>query len=243
MPGRPGPRNPRAPAVARRAPGWADLGDGAHCEARPREKKTISDHLPSSRRRRHWGSQVGARRQQLPLASRRGDCAQQVRAIPLCNSVCARVGGAQIPLGAPPVAQEVWRRQKKGTSRRGAWRARPRTARASMSRSTRRCGAIFSCAGTAREAAGRVCLRAALRSVSAGARPADYSATCPASWSLDSDGGCFAPADYAGPCVSRKRFVSSPAHAVGAAARPSPLGAGRKRWRSRRGNARARIGA
>merc|ERR1711957_23095 len=49
-----------------------------------------------------------------------------------------------------------------------------------------RCGAVFPCAG---------------------ARPADYSAPCPALWSLDSDGDCFAPAEYTGPCISRKRFL------------------------------------
>merc|ERR1711920_1061138 len=48
-----------------------------------------------------------------------------------------------------------------------------------------RCGATFPCTG---------------------ARPADYSVPCPAKWSLGSDGDCFAPAEYTGPCVTRKRF-------------------------------------
>ena len=187
---------------------------------------------------RRWG-RGGSR-----LRSPRGAAAGRRRSVRLHYAIrFVRAFGRALGNGCS------WSRRRLGAGRKKGPRVevlggkRPLAARASMLRSPRRCGAIFPCAGAAREAARRVCLRAAPRSVFPGARPADYSAPCPASWSLDSDGGCLAPAGYAGPCVNRKRFVRSPARAVGAAARPSSPGAGRGRWRSSRGRVRPRIGA
>ena len=100
-------------------------GKGGEESPAPQDgREQIFDRLPRRRRRRHWVSQVGARQQPLTLAARRGGWAAQVRATPPFNSVCASVRrGARQRLFL--VAQETWRRQKKGTSRRGAWRKAP----------------------------------------------------------------------------------------------------------------------
>lgn len=50
-----------------------------------------------------------------------------------------------------------------------------------------RCGVLFPCVG---------------------ACSADFSASCPFGWSLDSNGDCLAPSAYTGACVGRKNFKS-----------------------------------
>ena len=125
VPSRPGLRNPGALAGVMRAPGWADLGDGARCKARPREQ---TDSYLINWRAAFAGA-IGLRRSRRGgrrLCLRRGgNCARKASATQSCNLV--RAG---IPRSARqrlfPAAQEVWRRSKKWASRRGASSNRPR---------------------------------------------------------------------------------------------------------------------
>ena len=204
-----------------------------------RTDRQLFDQLARSLCRRHWASKVTARGPPPLLAARRQLCAEG-----LCDSIVqfgSRGHSAERAATAlPGSAGGLAPIEKLGLASKCFEQPPARAIRATLSRATRRCGAIFPCAGTARDPSRRVCLRVAQRGWFPGARPADYSAPCPALWSLDSDGDCFAPAEYTGPCVSRKRSVCWPESAVGADARPSPPGRWHRAMASFCGSVRAR---